>query len=139
MPNRLVQRNVELGQLFAQPTDVRGNRAADARERAPVPITLGGQHFDLAAPADQGRQFPALCVWQGPRLRLNKFGEMRQDPSIDSVGLRQPARGARKIPHLTRIDYGDRQPHRGQLTGGGDFVATWLRARRGLHTTSAAA
>jgi hypothetical protein len=53
--NRLLQSNIELGQLFAQPTDVRGNSALDVPDRSSVPVTLGGHHFDhLSATRDRG-------------------------------------------------------------------------------------
>jgi hypothetical protein len=124
-PNRLLQGNIELGQLFAQPTDVRGNGTVNTLGCAPVPIALGGEHFDnLPAPCGQCHQFPALRVWQWPGLRLDKFGEMRQYPGVDRIGLRQPAGGASKVAYLARIDHCYRQTRRGQFTGGRDFVAT---------------
>ena len=90
-----------------------------------MPITLRGQHFNhLPAASDQGHQFPALRVRQGPGLRLDQFGEMRQHPRVDRIGLRQSARSARKVAHLARIDHSYRQTRRGQFAGRRDFVAT---------------
>jgi hypothetical protein len=57
-------------------------------------------------------------------LRLNKFGEMRQDSGVDRIGLRQSASGASKVSYLARINHCNRQPRRGQFTGGGNFIAT---------------
>jgi hypothetical protein len=104
---------------------LRGNAAVKSRGGAPVPIALGRKHFNnLPAACDQCHQFAALGVGQGPDGRLNKFGEMRQDPRIDRIGLRQPAGGAREVADLARIDHGYRQARRGQFTGRRDFIAT---------------
>jgi hypothetical protein len=104
---------------------VRGNAAVKPASGASVPIALGRKHFDnLPAACDQRHQFAALGVGQGPDGRLNKFGEMRQDPGIDRIGLRQPAGGTRKVANLARIDDGYRQARRGQFTRRRDFIAT---------------
>jgi hypothetical protein len=78
----------------------------------------------LPASCDQGHQFLALRVWQWPGLRLDQFGEMRQDPGIDRIGFRQSASGASKVSYLARIDNSYRQTRCGQFTSGSDFVAT---------------
>lgn len=125
IPNRLLQGRIELSQLFTQPADVSGDGAIDTLYCPPVPITLGRQHFDhLSAPCDQCHQFASLRVWQRSSLRLDKFGEMRQDPRIDRVGFRQSARRASKVAYLARIDHCHRQTCGRQLTGCRDFVTT---------------
>lgn len=122
--NCLRQGGVEFRQLFAQPADVGGDRAIDGADGSSVPIALGGQHFDhLSAPRDQRHQFTGLRIRQRPRLRLDDFSEMRQHLSVDRVGLRQAARGARKVAYLARVHNRNRQARGGQLTGCCDLVA----------------
>ena len=110
-PNRLLQSFIELGQLFAQPAHVRSNASVKACGGAAVPIAFGSKHFDhLPATCDQCHQFTTLRVGQRPIIRLDQFGEVRQDACIDRIGLRQPASRAHKVADLARIDHGDRQP-----------------------------
>ena len=124
LPDRLLQGAIELGQLFAQPADVGGNATVKPCCSAALPIALGREHFNnLPALGDQGHQFAALGVGQGPGVRLDQFGEMRQDTRIDRIGLRQPAGSPRKVANLARIDHGDRQTRGGQFTGRRDFIA----------------
>ena len=77
VPNRLLQGNIEIGQLFAKPTNVSGNSAIDRADRSSVPIAR--RYFDhLSAPREQRHQFAGLRIRQRSSLRLNDFGKMRQ-------------------------------------------------------------
>src|SRR6185312_15419513 len=73
-------------------------------------LALGADHHhDLPPARHQVGKEPRRLIGQRAHLRLGRLGKARDHRGIDRVGLGAFAEGLRVVPHLGRIDDGQRQ------------------------------
>jgi hypothetical protein len=111
-------------ELGLEPADVRLNLLADTPGSSPSTEFFGSYHLDhLTSPLNELDQFHLCCIGQWPRLGLHHGGKVGQDPSIQTIGLGQDARGAAEMTYLTWVDDCHRHTASSQCRGHGDLVA----------------
>ena len=107
LADSLPQFSVDVSQLAFKPKNVGLDSLSDGLDPDdPETIALRGDHLDHLMPeGEDGCQFLGLEIGERTGCWLDSTGEIGQNPSVDRVGLSQPARGFGEVSHLTRIDH----------------------------------
>ena len=101
--------------LTIEPLDVFADLCTDAGWCTAGAVLLSHAHLhQLATASNQDCQLLRRYIGQRPYFRTHCLSKMRQDLSVDTVRLRQFARGFGEITRLPGIDCHDRQLGCGQ-------------------------
>ena len=85
----ITQKFIKIGDLSFEPLGVSLDPRFDRLGRLSKPVEFGGSHDDqLGATIDKSPQFQGFLVGKRASIGSNRLGEMRENASINCIGLR---------------------------------------------------